>query len=127
MARRKSKILTEVETEIMQILWEKKRASVQEICEALQSKQAYTTIATMLRVLENKKYVSYIVDGRTYIYSPLREKKKEQSNVLKYITQRFFEGSAKSLLLHLVQGDNLSKEQLKELRDLIDSKEKESE
>ncbi|BBM83825.1 BlaI/MecI/CopY family transcriptional regulator [Candidatus Uabimicrobium amorphum] len=125
MARRKSKILTEVEAEIMQILWKKGQASVQEICNELASKQAYTTVATMLRVLESKKYVSHVVDGRTYIYSPLREKEKEQNNVLKYITQRFFEGSVKSLLVHLVQGDNLSKEQLQELRDIINSKEEE--
>ena len=127
MARRKSKILTEAEAEIMQILWQKGKASVQEICNELPSQQAYTTVATMLRVLESKKYVSHIVDGRTYIYSPLREKEKEQNNVLKYITQRFFEGSVKSLLVHLVQGDNLSKEQLQELRSIIASKEEETE
>ena len=127
MARRKSKILTEAEAEIMQILWQKEKASVQEICNELPSQQAYTTVATMLRVLESKKYVSHIVDGRTYIYSPLREKEKEQNNVLKYITQRFFEGSVKSLLVHLVQGDNLSKEQLQELRSIIASKEEETE
>ena len=126
MARRKSKILTEAEVEIMQILWQKGKASVQEICNELTSQQAYTTVATMLRVLESKKYVSHVVDGRTYIYSPLREKEKEQNNVLKYITQRFFEGSVKSLLVHLVQGDNLSKEQLQELQSIIASKEEET-
>lgn len=118
MPRQKSKILTDTETNIMDILWSKKEASVQEVSEILGS--AYTTVATMLGVLEKKGYIKHRTDKRTYLYSPLREKKDEQQNILQYIKQRFFEGSTKSLFAHLIKADNLNEEQLEELKNIID-------
>lgn len=125
MARRKSKILTEAEAELMEILWTRKEASVQDVCGALEGRLAYTTVATMLGILEKKGYLRHRIEGRMYIYSPARLKNDERSNVLRHIIHSFFEGSQKKLFAHLIQGSKLSREQLQELREIIDKVEKE--
>lgn len=101
----------------------KKEVTVQDVVKALDSKLAYTSVATMLGILEEKKYLAHKTEKRTYIYYPIKDKAQERSNVLKYITQSFFDGSFKSLLAHLAQGNDLTNENLDELKDIIRSAE----
>ena len=75
MARRKTNTLTELELELMNVLWRKGRATVQEIRDALAEQRplAYTSISTMMGILEKKGYVNHESVGRSYVYSPLVE------------------------------------------------------
>ena len=78
--RRRSTTLTEQELEIMKIVWEREKASVRDVYEALleRRKVAYTTVMTMMKILEHKKYLKKTLADRAYIYRPARPKGKHR-------------------------------------------------
>ena len=75
MARRKSPTLTEVELELMDVLWDRGEATVADIVEALpEERLAYSSVLTMMRILEQKGYVTHEKEGRAFIYRALIRK-----------------------------------------------------
>jgi len=74
-ARKKSQTLTEAELRLMDVLWQKRHATIAEVTEALPPPPiAYNTVLTTMRILERKGYVAHEEDGRAYVYRPLIEK-----------------------------------------------------
>jgi BlaI family penicillinase repressor len=113
---------TDRELDIMQVLWERGDATVAEVRDALADELAYTTVLTMLRVLEEKGYVRHTEEGRAYRYHPLVERERAGESALRRLTRRLFRGSPELLLTHLVADRGVSEEELRRMRELLDER-----
>ncbi len=118
--RRRSPTLTEQELEIMKIVWARESATVREVYEALLKtrKVAYTTVMTMMKILEEKKYLDKTLVDRAYVYRPTQSKKQVIGGMVREFVNRVFNGSAQPLLVHLVEEHKLSPKDLKEISEL---------
>src|ERR1700694_2125151 len=118
--RRRSSTLTEQELEIMKIVWERDRTTVRDVYEVLLEKRkvAYTTVMTMMKILEQKKYLKKTQVDRAYVYRPAQPKGKVIGAMVREFVNRVFNGSAEPLLVHLVEEHNLSGEDLEEIAQL---------
>jgi len=120
-ARKKSQTLTEAELRLMEVLWEKRRASVAEVTEALPPPPlAYNTVLTTMRILEQKGYVSHSEEGRAYIYHPLVEREDAAKSAVGQLLQRFFGNKSGALALRLVEEARPSDDELLRLKRLIE-------
>jgi len=115
--RRRSTTLTEQELEIMKIVWERDRSTVRDVYEALleRRKVAYTTVMTMMKILEQKKYLKKILVDRAYVYRPAQPKGQVIGDMVRDFVNRVFNGSAEPLLVHLVEEHGLSQKDLEEI------------
>lgn len=112
--RAKTRTLTEQELEIMKVVWELDRATVREVYEALLARRkiAYTTVMTMMNILEAKGYLKKGPVERAYVYRPTRPRKQVIAAMVKEFVNRVFNGSAEPLLIHLVEDRKLSEKDL---------------
>ncbi len=115
--RRKSTTLTELELEIMKVVWDLEKVTVRDVYETLlkRRKVAYTTVMTMMKILEQKKYLKKNQDDRAHVYRPAQPRRKVIGAMVRDFVNRVFNGSAEPLLVHLVEEHNLSKEDLAEI------------
>jgi predicted transcriptional regulator len=115
--RRRSSTLTEQELEIMKVVWERDSVTVRDVYEALleRRKVAYTTVMTMMKILEQKKYLQKNQSDRAYVYRPAQPKGQVIGAMVREFVNRVFNGSAEPLLVHLVNEHNLSAEELEEI------------
>jgi BlaI family transcriptional regulator, penicillinase repressor len=113
-----SRTLTPQELEIMKIVWREQRASVRDVYEALRAKRpvAYTTVMTMMKVLQRKGHVKAQRDGRAHVYSASRPQQRVLGEMVREFLNRVFNGSAEPLVQHLVRDGRLSPA---ELRDIV--------
>jgi len=104
----------------MKVVWERDRVTVRDVYEALleHRKVAYTTVMTMMKILEQKKYLKKTQLDRAYVYRPAKPKGQVISAMVKEFVNRVFNGSAEPLLVHLVQEHKLSREDLEEIAKL---------
>jgi len=105
----------------MKIVWERERATVRDVYESLleRRKIAYTTVMTMMNILEQKKYLRKSAEDRAYIYRPAKPKKQVIQGMVREFVDRVFNGSAEPLLVHLIEDRKLSSKDLDELRRMI--------
>jgi predicted transcriptional regulator len=115
--RRKSTVLTQQELEIMKVVWEHDSVTVREVYETLlkRRKVAYTTVMTMMKILEQKKYLKKTQADRAYVYRPAQPKGQVIGDMVREFVNRVFNGSAEPLLVHLVEDNQLSGEDLEEI------------
>jgi BlaI family penicillinase repressor len=123
--RPKSPTLTEQELEIMKIVWAREVATVRDVYEALleRRKIAYTTVMTMMKILEQKKYLLKTQEDRAYIYRPAKPKNQVIKGMVREFVNRVFNGSAEPLLVHLIEDRRLSQKDLEEITHMIRRKE----
>ena len=114
------------ELDIMGILWGRGPSTVAEVQEALEDDLAYTTVLTMLRIMEGKGYVSRSREGRADRYSAEVKRQLAGKSALGRVTESLFGGSPEELLIRLVDAD-LTPEQLRRMRDLLDQRIREME
>jgi len=107
------------ELDIMSVLWERGPSTVSEVQECLTDELAYTTVLTLLRVLEEKGHVSHTNEGRAHRYVPLVERQAAGRSALRRVTDRLFGGSPELLLTRLVEDGDLTEEELRRMRDLL--------
>ena len=123
MARKKSLQLTEAEQRLMDILWALESATVAEIADALPKKLdlAYNTVLTMMRILEDKGYVSHTKpnEGRAFIYRPVVSREQASRSALHHLLGRFFGNSAEALVLHLMEDETLNEKERERIRKLL--------
>lgn len=113
--------LTPLELEIMSVLWETGPANVQTVQAALTARDlAYTTVQTMLNVLHRKGKVKRTLNNRAYTYQPLVSRQKAVTQAVGEMLDRFFGGSADSLVLNLVETRKLTPERLAQLQTLLE-------
>lgn len=117
----KTKTLTEQELEIMKVVWELKTATVRDVYEALRERKgvAYTTVMTMMNILEAKGHLVKRPEGRAYVYEPSQARTQVISGMVQEFVDRVFDGAARPLVLSLLQERKLSKEDLDEISRLI--------
>jgi predicted transcriptional regulator len=113
--------LTPLELELMSVLWETGPANVQTVQAQLKTRDlAYTTVQTMLNVLHRKGRVKRQLKERAYIYRPVLSRKKAVTEAVAEMLDRFFGGSADSLVLSLVETRHLTPEKLARLQKMLE-------
>ncbi len=124
MARSASPHPTDGELEILRVLWSDGPTSLSTLCETLRRQRdvATTTVATMLRVMLDKGLVRRQGSGRGAQWSAAVTQKKTAKNMVSKLVDHVFDGSADLLAAHLIEGGQLSAQQLAELRTMIDQK-----
>ncbi|MFD2726063.1 BlaI/MecI/CopY family transcriptional regulator [Hyunsoonleella rubra] len=114
--------LSKTEEELMNHLWKLKKAFMKDLLEVYpEPKPASTTVATLLKRMTDKGFISYKLFGKSRQYYPLVKKKDYFSKHVKGLVKNFFDGSATQFASFFTQETNLSKEELEELKALIDS------
>ena len=101
----------------MKIVWDRDRVTVRDVYEALleRRKVAYTTVMTMMTILEQKKQLKKTQAERAYVYQPTQPKRQVIGAMVRDFVNRVFNGSAEPLLVHLVEEGSLSQEDLEEI------------
>src|SRR6266568_949846 len=117
----KKPILTSQELEIMKVVWRSGASTVRDVYETLLAhrKIAYTTVMTMMNILEQKGYLKKSQKDRAYVYQASRPQKQVIRGMVREFVDRVFNGSAEPLLLHLVEDRQLSEGDLDEIRGLL--------
>ena len=123
MARRTSPTLTDAELRLMDIVWERGPSTVQDVVDALPADEplAYSTVLTMMRILEKKGYLKHEKDGRAYVYQAVVQQDEARRGALKHVMNRFFEDSPELLVLNLLENDTLDKNDIERLKALINA------
>lgn len=113
---------TEAELEILSVLWEKNPASVREINNQLneQKEVGYTTTLKLLQIMFKKGLVLRNAESRTHLYSPAIPKMHTQKKLVGDLLDKAFKGSAANLVMQVLGNHKASKEELNEIRELID-------
>jgi predicted transcriptional regulator len=120
-ARKRSKTLTEAELRLMEVLWEKGRATVAEVTAALPPPPlAYNSVLTTMRILEQKGVVAHDEAGRAFVYRPLLQREAAAQTAVGHLVSRFFENSSASLALRLIENQRPSADEMARLKALID-------
>lgn len=122
MKKKKNELLTEVELEFMNELWALEEGTVRDVLERLPDDRnlAYTSAATILRILEQKGFVTSRKSGKSHIYTPTLAKETYQSRSLKDLSEKLFDDTPASLVAALVNDEQLSEEALGQIRALVD-------
>jgi predicted transcriptional regulator len=126
MPRKKSIDLTQAELRLMQVIWQKRKATVPEVIEALDETPApaYNTVLTTMTILERKGYLRHTEPkvGRAFVYHPVVSRRKASGNAVRNLLSRFFGGSAEALILNLIEDKKLSEAELKRVREFLREK-----
>jgi len=114
--------LTPQELAIMKVVWSTRRATVRQVYETLRERRpiAYTTVMTMMKILEEKGYLKKSRDERAYIYRPAKPRQQVLGAMVRDFVDRVFDGAAGGLLLHLARDRRLSKEERTAIQRLIE-------
>src|SRR6185369_162944 len=120
--------LTGQELEIMKVVWKLGTPTVRQVYEKMLERRrvAYTTVMTMMNILEQKGYLKKRQGERAFVYTPSRPEKQVIRAMVREFVDRVFNGAAEPLLLHLVEDDQLTKEELDEIRKSIPGEKKRS-
>lgn len=125
MARPASDYPTELELQFLKILWEKSPQPVREIRDLLAKSSrdiAHTSVITTLNTMVKKRLVTRKKDGNAYLFAPRVTREQVSQTVLGDIVNRVFDGSAKAVLLGVIEQNDINLDELKDLRKLIDQR-----
>jgi BlaI family transcriptional regulator, penicillinase repressor len=119
--RKPSSTLTPQELAIMKVVWRLDRATVRGVYESLRKTRAiaYTTVMTMMNVLEDKGYLEKASDGRAHVYTPTKPRQQVVGAMVRDFIDRVFDGASSSLLLHLAKDSKLTDRQRKAVQKII--------
>jgi predicted transcriptional regulator len=127
---RKTQMVTDRELEIMKVLWVRERASVREVQEDLNRAAgpvAYSTVQTLLNIMEEKKgLVRHIVEGRTFVYIPKKSSERTIRELTKRFVDRVFDGALDRVMVALLGSKSPTPEELDRLRAMIDEAQQQS-
>lgn len=122
MPRPRSPALTDAEARVMSVLWRERRATVADVVAALRKKRpvTYSTVQTILRILEEKGYVAHEKVGRAFVYRPRVDERQARRRALRHLVSRLFHGSPGLLVLDVLEDERLEPEELSRLKKLIE-------
>lgn len=125
MRRNSRKHPTQLELEILKILWQRGSGTVREVRDALEETRdlAYTSVMTTLSIMHEKRYVHRRKKTNSYVYRPALKREAATSSMVGDLVDRLFEGSASAAMLHLLETSDVDQRELQKLRELIDRKE----
>jgi predicted transcriptional regulator len=116
--------LTEVELELMQLIWQLEECTIRDVFEALPKNRnlAYTTVATMIKILEQKGAISSHKKDRTISIKPRIQRADYEVASLKHLSEAVFQGNASTMVSRLLDEGELSVDELRALRKLLDQR-----
>jgi BlaI family penicillinase repressor len=122
MARKKSVALTDAEADVMAVLWRLRRASVGDVVAGINKTRpvTYSTVQTMLRILETKGYVTHDKVARAFVYEPVIDERQARRRALRHLVRRLFEGSPSLLVLNVLEDEEIDPAEREQLRRLIE-------
>jgi BlaI family transcriptional regulator, penicillinase repressor len=117
--------LTPQELAIMKVVWRRDEATVRDVYEALQETRpvAYTTVMTMMRILQEKGYLTKATNDRAHVYRPAKPSQQVIGGMVRDFLDRVFDGASDALLVHLARDNKLTAKQRRIVRQLLDDKE----
>jgi BlaI family penicillinase repressor len=120
--RPKSETLTAQELEIMKVIWKLGPATVREVYDALRERRsiAYTTVQTMMNILETKGHLKKELGEKAQVYAPVRPQQAVVRSLVRDFVIRGVDGSARPLLVHLLKEKGLNDQERKQLQRLLD-------
>ena len=128
MPRKKIHTLTNAEHRIMEVIWARGSATVSDVVEALNGKDAYTTILTLMRILKAKGFLSSRTEGRAFVFFPRVDRNTAARKAVHQLLGKFFGGSPSELVLTFLREEELSPEELDAIRRrILDTEEDRSE
>lgn len=121
MPRKKSAHLTEAELRLMNVLWEKGPATVSDVADAVTGEPplAYSTVLTMLRILEGKGYLRHTKEGRAFLYESCINRDEASSGAIRHILAKFFNNSPELLVANLLSDEAIGQKEINRLKKLI--------
>jgi predicted transcriptional regulator len=121
LARKPSPTLTDGELRLMRVLWQQGPSTVGAIVDAVAGANppAYNTVQTMMRILERKGFVSHRKEGRAFVFNALVDQTHAQRNVIRHVLDRFFDNSPGTLMLSLLEHEDVPTAEMRRLRELI--------
>ena len=125
MARPRARELTERELEVMHLFWEHGEMTIAEVRDELAGSGrdlAYTTVATLVRILDEKDFLQQTNDERPFRYQPVRSFEDVSGSLLGDLMQRVFGGSREQLLIRLLENRKLTAQERRLLRDILKDK-----
>lgn len=122
--RPRATTLTPQELELMKIIWRRESATVRDVYQELleHRKIAYTTVMTALKTLEQKGYLRATQQDRAYVYQPTKPKNQVIKGMVQEFVNRVFNGSAEPLVVHLIEDNQLSESDLREISRMLGRK-----
>jgi BlaI family penicillinase repressor len=122
MARKQSPALTDAEAQVMAILWRLQRASVGDVVTAISETRhvTYSTVQTILRILETKGYVTHDKVARAFVYEPVVDERQARRRALRHLVSRLFEGSPSLLVLNILEDEDIAPAEREQLKKLIE-------
>lgn len=120
--RKKSETLTSQELEIMKVIWPLGQATVRDVYDALRARRtvAYTTVQTMMNILETKGHLKKEPGEKAQVYASVRPQRLVVQSMVREFVNRVFDGSARPLLVHLLKEKGLTERERKELQRLLE-------
>ena len=119
MARKKTPTLTNAEHRIMEVIWAKGSATVADVVEALNGKDAYTTILTLMTILKGKGYLSSRKEGRAFVFVPKVDRDTVARKAVHHLLSKFFAGSPSELVLSFLREEELTPQELEAIKKKI--------
>jgi len=120
MPPKKDKALTKLELQLMQVIWKRGASNVNEVQEALEQELAYTTVQTMLNILERKGKLKRTLQGRAYVYSATVSEAKASSHAVRDLVDRMFGGSTEDLVMSLIKTRQIDAKKIAKLSKLLE-------
>jgi BlaI family transcriptional regulator, penicillinase repressor len=117
--------LTPQELAIMKVVWSRDKATVRDVYEAMREKRsiAYTTVMTMMRILEEKGYLKKTLVDRAHVYKPAQRRQQVIGAMVRDFLDRVFDGASDRLLVHLAKDNKLTEKQRRIVKQLIEEQE----
>jgi len=117
--------LTPQELAIMKVVWARDKATVRDVYEDMREKRsiAYTTVMTMMRILEDKGYLKKTLVDRAHVYKPAQRRQLVIGAMVRDFLDRVFDGASDSLLVHLAKDNKLTEKQRRIIKQLIEEQE----
>ncbi len=126
MPKPKKTALTKLELQLMQVIWKRGASSVTEVQAGLEQELAYTTVQTMLNILERKGKLTRSLSGRAYIYSATVSEEKASSHAVRDLIDRMFGGSSEELVMSLLKNRQLDAKKIAALTKRLAKEEEEA-
>ena len=122
MPPKRSPALTDAEARVMAVLWQMETATVGDVVGTMTRKQpvSYSTVQTILRILEDKGYVAHDKVARAFIYRPIVDERQARRRALRHLASRLFDGSPSLLVMNVLDDEDMDPDELKRLKKLIE-------
>jgi predicted transcriptional regulator len=121
MPKRLKETLTKLELQIMQVIWKQGTSNVAQVQAGLEQELAYTTVQTMLNILERKGKLKRKLKGRSYEYSATVSEANASGHALRDLVDRMFGGSSEELVMSLIKSRQIDPQKIRELTERLEA------